>query len=49
MLRGLVLDSVPSPHTKRAYDHALFLFGAWFRDNPARPFDKATVQLTGSG
>lgn len=39
---NLVLDSVASPHTKRAYRRALRDFIEWFREQD-QPFAKATV------
>ncbi len=40
----LVLDSVDSPHTKRAYQRALDDFLAWHVYNGSPPLNKATVQ-----
>jgi integrase len=44
-IKALVLDSVPSLHSRRAYDKALTDFLAWFQSAaPADGFSKATVQ-----
>ena len=40
----LVLDGISSSHTRRAYSQALDEFLIWFRDEPGRQFNKATVQ-----
>jgi site-specific recombinase XerD len=40
----LVLDSVSSPASKRAYGSALRDFLAWYRSEPRPPFSKAVVQ-----
>jgi site-specific recombinase XerC len=40
----LVLDGISSRHTHRAYSQALEEFLVWFHDDPAREFNKATVQ-----
>ena len=40
----LVLDGLSSCHTRRAYSQALDEFLIWFRDEPNRQFNKATVQ-----
>ena len=40
----LVLDGISSHHTRRAYSQALDEFLIWFRDEPGRRFNKATVQ-----
>jgi site-specific recombinase XerC len=40
----LVLDGIASVHTRRAYAQALEEFLIWFRDEPGRQFNKATVQ-----
>ena len=40
----VVLDSVNSPHTRRAYEHALTEFMAWFRREGAQTLNKAIVQ-----
>ena len=40
----LVLDGISSCHTRRAYSQALDEFLIWFRDEPGRQFNKATVQ-----
>jgi integrase/recombinase XerD len=39
-----VLDGISSRHTRRAYSQALDEFLIWFRDEPGREFNKATVQ-----
>jgi integrase len=44
MITALVLDGIPSRHTRRAYAQALEEFIIWFRDEPNRIFNKATVQ-----
>lgn len=41
-IMNLVLDSVPSPETKRKYGHALADFLAW-KDAIGAPFNRATV------
>jgi site-specific recombinase XerD len=41
---ALVLDSVSSPHTRRAYERALTDFVRWFQDNGETGFTKAIVQ-----
>ncbi|MEP6540438.1 MAG: tyrosine-type recombinase/integrase [Bryobacteraceae bacterium] len=43
-LRGLVLDSVPSPHSRRAYARALDEFLSWYFDKPRGLLSKAVVQ-----
>jgi integrase len=43
-IKGLVLDSVRSPHTRRSYDRALTQFLAWCVFTAAEGFTKATVQ-----
>src|ERR1017187_1935201 len=40
----LVLDGISSSHTRRAYSQAPDEFLIWFRDEPGRQFNKATVQ-----
>ena len=40
----LVLAGISSCHTRRAYSQALEEFLIWFRDEPNRQFNKATVQ-----
>jgi site-specific recombinase XerD len=40
----LILDGISSSHTRRAYSQALDEFLIWFRDEPGRQFNKATVQ-----
>src|SRR5580692_1497773 len=42
-LKGMVLDSVSSPITKRVYNMALNEFMAWFQQAPRPGFTKATV------
>ena len=42
-LKTLVLDSVPSPITKRVYNMALDEFMGWFQQAPRAGFTKATV------
>src|SRR5579871_5858258 len=42
-LKALVLDSVSSPITKRAYNMALDEFYTWFQQAPRPGFTKATV------
>src|SRR6202163_3591385 len=42
-LKGLVLDSVSSPITRRVYNMALNEFIAWFKEAPRPGFSKATV------
>ncbi len=41
---ALVIDSVASPHTKRAYARALAEFQQWRADNGNPPFLKASIQ-----
>src|SRR5688500_7513907 len=43
-IKALVLNSVSSQHSKRAYDKALTDFLAWYQANPPGGFTKATVQ-----
>ena len=43
-LKSLVLDSVTSPHSKRAYEQALDAFTRWCATTGAAGFTKATVQ-----
>src|SRR5215218_7053122 len=43
-IKSLVLDSVRSPHTRRAYDRVLSEFLAWCLATGADGFTKATVQ-----
>ena len=47
LITSLVLDGISSRHTRRAYSQALDEFLIWFRDEPGREFNKATVQNTG--
>jgi integrase family protein with SAM-like domain len=42
-LRALVLDSVPSPHSKRAYRYGLDAFLLWYRAGFRPPISKAVV------
>jgi integrase len=42
-LKGMVLDSVSSPITKRVYNMALDEFMGWFQQEPRPGFTKATV------
>lgn len=42
--KALVLSSVASPHTRRAYGHALDAFFLWYVAAGRPPFDKALVQ-----
>jgi site-specific recombinase XerD len=42
-LKGLVLDSVSSPITRRVYNMALDEFIEWYREGPRPGFTKATV------
>src|SRR5580765_1751010 len=44
IITSLVLDGISSRHTRRAYSQALDEFLIWFRDDPEREFNKATVQ-----
>jgi len=44
IITALVLDGISSRHTRRAYSQALDEFLIWFRDDPGRIFNKATVQ-----
>jgi site-specific recombinase XerD len=43
-IKSLVLDSVTSPHSKRAYERALDAFERWCAETGAAGFTKATVQ-----
>src|SRR2546425_2980545 len=43
-IKSLVLDSVTSGHSKRAYGQALDAFERWCAETGAGPFTKATVQ-----
>jgi integrase/recombinase XerD len=43
-LRNLVVDSVPSVHSRRAYAHALDHFFSWYQNADRGPFSKALVQ-----
>jgi len=43
-LRKLVVDSVSSTHSRRAYAYALDEFFAWYRADGCGPFSKALVQ-----
>src|SRR5260370_18075445 len=42
-LKSLALDSVTSPHSKRAYESALNHFLAWYHSEPRPPISKAVV------
>src|SRR5260370_28967412 len=42
-LKRLALDSVRSPHTKRAYATGLYHFFAWYHAEPRPPLSKAVV------
>jgi len=44
IITALVQDGISSRHTRRAYSQALEEFLIWFRDDPGRQFNKATVQ-----
>jgi integrase len=48
-LKALVLDSVNSPHSRRAYEKALDDFFAWYRSAPRDAFSKAVVQQYRAG
>jgi site-specific recombinase XerD len=43
-IRSLVIDGVTSPHSKRAYSHALDEFLAWYERERPGPLSKAVVQ-----
>lgn len=43
-LKNLVLDSVGSPHSKRAYGSALDAFLSWYRAGFRGPISKSVVQ-----
>jgi site-specific recombinase XerD len=43
-IKSLVLNSVRSSHTRRAYDHALTEFLIWCSSGEGAAFTKATVQ-----
>src|SRR5436305_9296046 len=43
-IKSLVLDSVTSPHSKRAYEQALDAFERWCAATGTAGFTKATVQ-----
>jgi site-specific recombinase XerD len=43
-IKSLVLDSVTSPHSKRAYEQALDAFETWCAAGSVTGFSKATVQ-----
>ena len=43
-IKSLVLDSVRSPHTRRAYDRVLTGFLTWCTCGEGAAFTKATVQ-----
>src|SRR3984893_12426345 len=42
-LQALALDSVTSPHSKRAYESALNHFLAWYHSESRPPISKAVV------
>jgi hypothetical protein len=42
-IKAIVLDSVPSEHTKRAYGQALDGFLCWFQAQPLGELTKAAV------
>jgi site-specific recombinase XerD len=44
IVTSLVLDGIPSCHTRRAYSQALEEFLIWFQEESGRKFNKATVQ-----
>ena len=44
IITSLVLEGISSRHTHRAYSQSLDEFLIWFRDDPGREFNKATVQ-----
>jgi integrase/recombinase XerD len=44
IVTALVLEGISSRHTSRTYSQALDEFLIWFRDDPRREFNKATVQ-----
>jgi hypothetical protein len=48
-IKSLVLDSVRSPHTRRAYDRVLTEFLTWYVASGAAGFTKATVQAYRAG
>lgn len=43
-LKGLVLNSVSSIHTRRAYQHALDTFHAWYRPDQHGGFSRIVIQ-----
>jgi hypothetical protein len=43
-LRSLVVDSVSSPNSKRAYGKAVDAFLTWHEQEPRAPFSKAILQ-----
>lgn len=43
-VRALVIDSVSSPHSRRAYTTALDDFRTWSEGSSRRPFDRESVQ-----
>jgi Phage integrase, N-terminal SAM-like domain len=43
-LKSLVLDSLSSVHSRRAYEQALDAFGLWYTNKGTAGFTKATVQ-----
>src|SRR5689334_20653804 len=48
-LRSLVVDSVSSPNSKRAYRKAIDSFLAWYEREPRPPFSKAVLQSYRAG
>ncbi len=42
-VRSMVLDGLPSPHSKRVYGRALETFAAWVREHAPEGFNKAAV------
>lgn len=44
LVTELVLNGIASVHTRRSYSQALEEFLIWFRDEPGRQFNKASVQ-----
>jgi site-specific recombinase XerD len=43
-LKALVLNSVSSAHSRRAYEHALDAFHAWYRPEEHGPFGRPVIQ-----
>ncbi len=48
-LRSLVVDSVSSPNSKRAYGKAIDTFLTWYEREPRPPFSKAVLQSYRAG